>query len=178
MWQAVVDGNSFSWYTNVSLGLFIRKLRPHDTELEAFIGEKTGFRYVDKSMHRVGNASRLNPYFVKRHPFVAFLTRQSIRSASLVKQQKRVVIKSVHAPLCLEWITSSFPLNIVLVLRNPYSIYASYKRLRLPDGFRNLLFQETMQRDMAQYLPSSARYSFLSQKEDLMAFQIMLIYKV
>ncbi len=178
MWRAVIGGNRWSWYANVALGLLIRRTKSHDKELEAYIGEKTGLRYIDKNMHRVGGGTRQQPYLVEKHSFVEFLTRKFLGIGNLSQTRQQVILKSVHAPLSLDWFSAHFPAKVVLVLRNPFSIYASYKRLHLPDGFRNLFFQPAFQRDLHLYIPHLGQTTFTPNPEDLMAFQIMLIYKV
>jgi hypothetical protein len=140
------------------------------------VGDKSGYFYIDSSMHRVGG-KRANVYGVKDHPLMSFLTRQLLVNRDFSRQNQRVIIKSVHASLSADWISSQFPVSVVFVLRNPYSLYASYKRMKMPDGFRNLLFQETLQRDGLLYLPE-LRQAFMVEKEDPIAFQIMLMYKI
>jgi hypothetical protein len=53
--------------------------------------------------------------------------------------QGHVVVKSVHAPLALEWLAHGFPeMRVVVVLRHPANILSSWRELRLPDQDRAL----------------------------------------
>ncbi len=174
LWCTALAGNRWPWLLNKALGLFIR-IRA--AQLEACVGEKSGFLYTDRSMRTVGPAAWVKPYRIDTHQSMAWLARQLIVVRDPSQVRRRIIIKSVHAPLSIEWIVAHFPVKVVLVLRNPYSLYASYRRLKMPDGFRNLLFQETLQRDRLQYLPEMRQTLMLEQK-DAMAFQIMLMYKI
>jgi hypothetical protein len=51
---------------------------------------------------------------------------------------ERAVVKSVHGVLATEWITESFPVDVVVVLRHPASVLASWLELDLPDRDRHL----------------------------------------
>lgn len=177
MWSLVFSGNLWRWYVNVAMGLTLRRILKRGTKLEAHIGEKTGFSYINTKMHWVGSTPQIKPYSVDSHLLVAFLSRKLLETRSLYKPKKRLIVKSVHAPLSLEWMSNNFPVKIVVVLRNPYSLYASYKRMNLPDGFRNLFFQPRVQRDMLSYVPSFSK-SIMRTQEDPIAFQIMFLYKV
>ena len=174
LWQTVLAGRTWRYVSNEALGIIFRIRAP---ELEAFVGEKTGLRYVDRSIRRVGRGNRVKPYLVENHPLIALLTRELLDLDKTRVQSHRIVVKSVHGVLSLDWISHHFPFKVVLVLRNPYSLYASYKRLKMPDGFRNLLFQESLQRDFGEFLPS-LRQGCTPERADTLAFQIALMYKV
>jgi hypothetical protein len=50
-----------------------------------------------------------------------------------------VVVKTVHAPLSLEWLTQRFPtVRTVVVLRHPANVLSSWRELGLPDQDRQL----------------------------------------
>jgi hypothetical protein len=50
-----------------------------------------------------------------------------------------VLVKSVHAPLALEWLAHCFPdVRVVVVLRHPASVLSSWRELDLPDQYRAL----------------------------------------
>lgn len=173
MWYIILNGSVWIQYINQLSRLLFRN---QASSLEASIGEKTGFRYCDESFRTV-HANR-SPYSVDSHPLVASLIRLLLAMGRGGNQQKkRLIVKSVHTPLCLEWLTSRFSVLVALVLRNPYSLYASYKRLKMPDGYRNPLFQSTLQRDLRLYISESSLLR-VGSYEDYIAFQIMLFYKV
>lgn len=177
MWDNIIHGHSWAWYANAGLGLFMRRIvRSTMTELEAHMGDKCGFRYVDPSMHWVGPHPRNMPYIAERHPFMVFLARWFL-AAKHKEYSRRMIIKSVHTPLCLEWLDFNFPVEMIVVLRNPYSLYASYKRMKLPDGQRNILIQSALQNDKFKYIPKTVN-TLMPQLEDPVAFQIMFIYKI
>ena len=50
----------------------------------------------------------------------------------------RVVVKSVHAALALEWIRARFDVDVVVVLRHPLNVLASMLDLDMPDRDRAL----------------------------------------
>lgn len=177
MWQTIINGEPWAWYANAGSGWFVRRVMSgRKTELEACMGRKTGFNYVVPGMHWVGS-TRTKPYLVETHPFMAFLVRKLLVTGRMLRSSRRMIIKSVHAPLSIEWLSANFPVDVIVVLRNPYSLYASYRRMRLPDRFRNLLFQPTLQRDRFEYIPETAR-TLMPREEDSVAFQIMLMYKI
>jgi hypothetical protein len=50
-----------------------------------------------------------------------------------------VVVKSVHAPLALDWLAHRFPaVHVVVVLRHPANVLSSWRELALPDQDRAL----------------------------------------
>jgi hypothetical protein len=51
---------------------------------------------------------------------------------------RRVVAKSVHAPLAAEWLAGAFDIDVVVVLRHPANVLASWLGLDLPDRDRGL----------------------------------------
>jgi hypothetical protein len=174
LWCSALAGNRWPWILNRALSFFI-KIRA--AELEAEVGERTGFVYTDRSMRTVGPAGKIKRYQVDAHRQMAWLARSLLAASGRFKADHRAIVKSVHAPLSIEWITAHYPADVVVILRNPYSLYASYRRLRMPDGFRNLLFQEPLSRDRLQYLPAPSETRMLEHR-DAMAFQIMLMYKI
>ncbi len=46
----------------------------------------------------------------------------------------RIIAKSVHAQLALEWLTSEFEVDVVVLLRNPANVLASWKAVNFKDG--------------------------------------------
>jgi hypothetical protein len=47
---------------------------------------------------------------------------------------RQIIVKSVHAPLAVEWIARQRPLKVVVTRRNPYNIVASYTQLGWSDA--------------------------------------------
>ncbi len=59
---------------------------------------------------------------------------------------KPVLIKSVHAVLCAEWVCSVAPIgHVVVVMRHPLAILASWRRLHMPDATRAFTLSEPVQ---------------------------------
>lgn len=87
-----------------------------------------------------------------------------------------LVVKSVHTILSLPWIEKRFDPKIVVLLRNPLNVIASYLRLEIADATRNIFSQGSIFRD---YL---ARHRDVIEADDnvvrQMAAQIGSIYKV
>jgi hypothetical protein len=50
----------------------------------------------------------------------------------------RVIVKSVHAPLAAEWLAEAFDLEVLVILRHPANVLASWLALDLPDRDRAL----------------------------------------
>jgi hypothetical protein len=51
---------------------------------------------------------------------------------------RRVIVKSVHAPLSVEWVADAFDIDVLVVLRHPANVLASLLELDLPDRDRAL----------------------------------------
>jgi hypothetical protein len=51
---------------------------------------------------------------------------------------QRVLAKSVHAVMALEWLVEEFEVEVVVLLRHPAGIYASWVELDLPDADRGI----------------------------------------
>jgi hypothetical protein len=173
LWNAIFGAGRAAQFANRVMGYMLKR---NAAGVEAWIGNKCGLVYIDASMHRVGGRD-IYPYSPQNHPFMKFFAGRLAHVKKRNFTRRRIIIKSVHAPLSVDWLSGNFPVRIVFVLRNPYSLYASYKRLRMPDGFRNLLMQAALQRDAGQYLPN-AKQAFMSEREDAVVFQIMLMYKI
>jgi hypothetical protein len=64
----------------------------------------------------------------------------------------------------------------VVVLRNPFALYASYRRMRMPDALRNVLYQGSLRRMLELRIPD------LRDREraidDPIAFQTGLLTRV
>ncbi len=87
-----------------------------------------------------------------------------------------LVVKSVHAILSLPWIERYFDPKIVVILRNPLNVIASYLRMGIKDSLRNIFIQGSLARD---YL--SEHRDVIQADENAvrqMAAQIGGIYKV
>ncbi len=57
----------------------------------------------------------------------------------------RVIVKSVHAPLAAEWVADNFDVDVLVVLRHPANVLASWLELHLPDRDRGLDRRDVVQ---------------------------------
>ena len=105
----------------------------------------------------------------------ATLARASYEPTPSSEQAKRRLVKSVHCILALDWLVESFPVRCVVVLRNPHALFASYRRMSMPDRFRNLLCQPRLRDDLADYAPHPATPT---GEDEEIAFQIALTYSI
>ncbi|MCZ2126846.1 MAG: sulfotransferase [Anaerolineales bacterium] len=171
LWQTILHGGVGKWRLNNATSLYLRR---KSERVESHIGNKCGYIYLDETMHRVGKAQR-NPF--EKQAGLEFFLHKIAGIKNIFPQKRRLIIKSVHSIFSLDWIAKNFSVNLLLVLRNPYSLYASYKRLKMPDGFRNIAFQERIQRDHPEFIFNSARSRIEEQNEPI-AYQIALMYKM
>lgn len=174
LWETILYGNISKLYSNRFTRYLSRNIR---YQLELSLGDRTGYTYIDDSYHSVsinGTSSLFTPTIYNL--LQRFLYLVISRNKTTDKQKKQRIIKSVHSPLCLDWLDNKFEVKIVVILRNPQSIFASYKRMKLPDSFRNLIYQYTIQRDANLYIPSVK--SFILKNEDYISYQICLMYKI
>lgn len=64
-----------------------------------------------------------------------------------VQSSAAAVVKSVHVPLSLDWLTDRFPtVRVVVVLRHPANVLSSWREMRLPDQDRALDRQPAVRR--------------------------------
>ena len=169
LWQTV-----FARTLERSLPYYLleRYFRQKTYAVEAHIGEKTGFTYIDGSHNGVAPSGQETPFRVQQHAFLAKIITRSIKRNRKRPFTNRLIVKSVHASLALGWLANHFDVTNIVVLRNPHSLYASYKRMRMPDGYRNLLLQSGLQADFQPYL----KYSKTHMSDEL-AMQTTLMLK-
>ncbi len=48
---------------------------------------------------------------------------------------RRLLVKTVHTPLALDWLTDTFDLDVVVLFRHPGNVLASWRSLQLTDQF-------------------------------------------
>jgi hypothetical protein len=90
-------------------------------------------RYVHskEEMIRGGSSGKRAPYFLE------FLVGMRSIGKGTESSNKTRIVKSVHAALCCEWINDLIqPTKTLLVLRHPFSVVDSWRRLGMPDGVR------------------------------------------
>lgn len=172
MWRVILSGGYRLSINKFLKFLFFKRRR---YAIESAIGERTSLSYIDGSIGDVIQGNVVSPYGVDEGSLLAWLVGQYFNENNEEYEKKRLVVKSVHAPLCAEWLASRFSMNMVIVLRNPYSLYASLRRMKIPDSFRNPLAQKELCRDMSLYI---SRFSFHKNPFDHLIFQIMLMIKV
>ncbi len=136
--------------------------------LESAIGERAGFVYVDDSMNRVSVSEQRAPDSIAR--LLGRLAWIGSRPAGETR-----IVKSVHGILAADEIASRWPMKVVHVLRNPFSLFASYRRLKMPDGFRNLFAEDSVKSLVERLGVTPAKGGCV---EEGMIEQIMLLTKV
>ena len=172
LWKNAFSGIPLRKLNTLLFKLFYRSNVPH---IEAEIGNKTGFIYIDQEMKDVNDGTWRVPFKQEEHIILSALAKIFIRKKT-AKFKHQIVIKSVHSPLCLEWIDFNFSPKIVIVLRNPFALYASYKRLFMPDAFRNILSQNNLKSFMHDRLGIDSIPKNGIAEEAI--FQIILVYKI
>lgn len=172
LWKGVFSGLSLKKVDTLAFRLFVR---PQVKHLEAEIGRKVGFVYFDQAMKDVDQNACRQPFRYESHPLLN-LAANTIINTHLGLSGRRILVKSVHCPLALQWLDSNFSPKIVIALRNPFALYASYRRLFMPDAFRNILAQQELK-------------EFVSERYDIRRFpngdlteqaifQILLVYSI
>jgi hypothetical protein len=68
-----------------------------------------------------------------------------------VLDRNRLLVKTVHAPLAIEWIASEFEVSVLVLLRHPGSILASWISLDLNDQYVPLHESPSVQRLVASW---------------------------
>jgi len=143
--------------------------------LEAHIGEKTGLVYVDEIWNRVrrGRAA----YREEDHRLTAHLVARYLSTRSEGPSGSPLLVKSVHLPLALEWIANRFDVRIVVLLRNPFGLHASYLRERYPDGCRNVLTQTPLRERLGRLGVDPASVP-LRRPDDHVGLQSLVMYRL
>lgn len=172
LWRAILSGALI----NPIYTILEKYFRQQTFGVETHIGDKTGFSYTDGTFNGVAPSGRSVTFDVRRRRFFAHAVRLTTGSKLPRKNSDQLIVKSVHSPLALDWLTAHFDVQIVVVLRNPYSLFASLKRMRMPDGNRNLLSQTTLRTDLQDFL--DAPYSFGSSEATAVAVQTALMLKI
>jgi hypothetical protein len=174
LWELILYNKFQKLFSNKFTRYLSRILR---YQFELSIGDRTGYNYIDDKYHNV-SSNRGSLHFTPTTSilFQRFLSLVISRDKIIEKQKRQRIVKSVHSSLCLEWLNERFDVKVVVILRNPHSIFASYKRMKLPDSYRNLIYQETLQRDANLYFPKGK--CFIPNNEDCIAYQISLMYKI
>lgn len=172
LWKNAFAGMPFKKLNTLLFKFAYKAIVPH---IEASIGGKVGFVYTCKGMKDISPGAWKQPFSQARHPFLTATANLFVRRRPHFSN-RQILIKSVHSPLCLKWIDINFKPKIVVVLRNPFALYASYKRLFMPDAFRNILVQQDFQSFVKSRLGVCCSPPNGINEEAI--FQILLIYKV
>ena len=159
------------------LHIFEKYFMPDQWILEFMVGGKCGyihepgfFRFVKESHVLKGNkiiwGLKQKKYAINR-----------IAKYFYIKQStNRIIVKSVHASLSIPWIEKYFKPQIVVMLRNPLNIIASYLSLRMAESIRNIFIQkELIQDHLTEFM--DIVYSAKNRVQQI-AVQIGAIYKV
>jgi hypothetical protein len=82
--------------------------------------------------------------------WLAGLLTRNPRSTPAPAAGPRLVVKSIHAQLCVEWLADAFDLEVVILLRHPANVLASWLELNLKDSRNSTL--ETRPEIRTRYL--------------------------
>jgi hypothetical protein len=126
-------------------------LRPGDSNDDyrelwawALVGAPVGarLRLAAQVMRAVQPPTRTR-YLQGRHvPLMALagaIARHPGRHQDAAGTTQRVLVKSVHAPLAVEWLAEQFDIDVLVILRHPGNVLASWLNLSLNERFVNLL---------------------------------------
>ncbi len=173
LWAAAFAGHGESLQLR-ALTAFFRRRRDR---IEPVIGAKCGFIYTDTSYRRVSERGLRRPFALDDHAVFAGVVSRLLEARGVLHTgQRRIVVKSVHVPLCLEWLAERFSPKVVVVTRNPYAVYASVRRLRMPDSFRNILSQQRLLKDLGRFCPDPEKAVSYSHEYPV-AFQAVFMLK-
>jgi hypothetical protein len=64
--------------------------------------------------------------------------------------ERRLLVKTVHLPLAIEWLASEFDVDVLILLRHPANVLASWLSLDLNDQFARLDEQPAIRRRIEQ----------------------------
>jgi hypothetical protein len=145
------------------------------TNIETDIGEKTSFTYIDCEMKNITHNAWKTPFRKSDYPLKTGISRMLLNKPFDTAHNKRVLVKSVHSSLYLDWLAINFSPKIVVILRNSYALFASYVRMKMPDGARNILFQPSIRKKVRDDWGINKEPN--NGIEGEMAFQIALNYR-
>jgi hypothetical protein len=102
------------------------------------VAEMLGFRYQPLAELRALRSPR----------DVARMVRDWSRFAWYRRHQPRPVLKDPHALFSAEWLADAFGMDVVVMIRHPAAFASSVKHLGWPGGFRDMLNQPLLMRDV------------------------------
>jgi Sulfotransferase family len=82
--------------------------------------------------------------------WLAGMMARNPRSTPIVAGGPRLVVKSIHAQLSAEWLADSFDVDVLMLLRHPANVLASWLEVNLKDSRNSTL--ETRPEIRARYL--------------------------
>jgi hypothetical protein len=90
----------------------------------------------------------------RAHRFLDALLRWTLLRHSPRRDR---LVKSVHACFCAEWVVRQTAVDdVLIVLRSPYAVIASLKRMGMPDGWREGSMRPYLSGEQCRELSSSA----------------------
>ena len=129
----------------------------HAVRRERLVAEACGLVHFDSRMRTV-DASRSARRVGLAYRMLEGVGAWSMRRRGASADCERLIVKSVHALFQLDWLAARFDPQVVLVSRNPYALYASYRRLAMPDGVRNIVSQPRVQAALDAERPGWRRF--------------------
>lgn len=168
-WRAVLFGAVDRWRLHSVLALY---WRTRVAAVERSLDAATGVWYGPQG-ERVAGPSTDATRSTRAAGPCARLARASYDPDGATARRR--IVKSVHCTFALDWLDANFAPRCVIVLRSPHALFASYRRMRMPDRHRNVLVQSALRADLGRYLHADR---VPSGEDDEIAFQIALAYAV
>jgi len=146
LWEEIFSNGKTRFYNNEAEAF---QLEPHYVEYQ--IGKKC--KLVHETFFKNNCGGRFTtPFFISR---LKELLRVAIYQDTFRQRKrtdKRLIIKSVHCILALEWLCHNFDIDIVVIVRRPANIIASCLELKLPDSMRNIFSQRQLIEDYFKHI--------------------------
>lgn len=112
-------------------------VRPTKPTLELAVGEKCGLCHI--TGFRNASPGSAQAYPLRSASILAAAAEYCMALGyQVLGYPKTRVVKSVHTARCLQWLSRTFSVPTIFLLRNPLALVASYKRAGFADALRNL----------------------------------------
>lgn len=117
--------------------LVAKLLKKASFDIEAEIGNSTGFQYLQGFTKDTISNRSANPSVINLCTFLA-CTTNAIANLLFRAHSRRVIIKSVHSSFILPFLYQHLEFRLLTVLRSPFALYSSYLRMNMGDSWRNI----------------------------------------
>ena len=90
------------------------------------------------------------------------------------RAKRRVIVKSVHSVLSIDWLMNTFNIRLVVLVRHPANVIASYLKMNMSDADREVKVPEIGQNHIKEYIMER---NLRDDKLGRMAIQVCSFYK-